>query len=151
MTLESYLPPLSEDGTLLVDGGYMNVLPADVMKRQMRARTVIAVDVSQEVILDNYEYGSHLNGWWIFYNSWNPFVKTVNIPSMGDISERLAWVSGERHKKKVKEHIDLFLQPPVGNFGVLEYDKFDEIVTLGYEYAKPRVNNFVKKYPHLVS
>ena len=117
----------------------------------MRARTVIAVDVSQEVILDIYEYGSHLNGWWILWNSWNPFIKTVNIPSMGDISERLAWVSGERHKKKVKEHIDLFLQPPVGNFGVLEYDKFDEIVALGYEYAKPRVDHFVKKYPHLVS
>ena len=27
MTLQSYLPPLSEDGALLVDGGYMNVLP----------------------------------------------------------------------------------------------------------------------------
>jgi len=39
----------------------MNVLPADVMKKQMQARTVIAVDVSQEVVLDNYEYGSHLN------------------------------------------------------------------------------------------
>ena len=52
---------LFQDGTLLVDGGYMNVLPADVMKKQMQARTVIAVDVSQEVVLDNYEYGSHLN------------------------------------------------------------------------------------------
>jgi len=70
---------------------------------------------------------------------------------MGDISERLAWVSGERHKKKVREHIDLFLQPPVGNYGVLEYDKFDDIVKLGYEYAKPRVDNFVKKHPYLVS
>ena len=44
MTLQSYLPPLAEEGTLLVDGGYMNVLPADVMKRQMRARTVIAIE-----------------------------------------------------------------------------------------------------------
>jgi lysophospholipid hydrolase len=68
MTLQNYLPPLSEDGTLLVDGGYMNVLPADIMKRQMKARTVIAVDVSQEVVLDNFEYGTHLNGWWLLYN-----------------------------------------------------------------------------------
>lgn len=151
MTLQSYLPPLSEDGTLLVDGGYMNVLPADVMKLQMRARTVIAVDVSPEVRLDNFEYGTHLNGWWLLWNSWNPFTKTVNIPSMGDISERLAWVSGERHRKKVREYIDLFLQPPVGNFGTLEYDKFDEIVSLGYEYAKPRVDNFVRKNPHLIA
>lgn len=150
MSLQNYLPPLSEEGSLLVDGGYMNVLPADVMK-QMGAKTVIAVDVTQEVILDNYEYGTHLSGWYLLWNSWNPFVKTVKIPSMGDISERLAWVSADRHKKKVKEHIDLFLEPPVANYGVLEYDKFDEIVKLGYEYAKPRVESFAKKNPHLVS
>lgn len=91
MSLQSYLPPVSADGCLLVDGGYMNILPADIMKQQMGARTVIAVDVTQEVILDNYEYGTHLNGWWLLFNSWNPFVKTVKIPSMGDIAERLAW------------------------------------------------------------
>ncbi|CAB9506410.1 Lysophospholipase NTE1 [Seminavis robusta] len=151
MSLQSYLPPLSEDGVLLVDGGYMNVLPADVMKRQMKARTVIAVDVSAEVVLDNYEYGTHLNGWWLLYNSWNPFTQTVKIPSMGDISERLAWVNCDNQKKKVKEYIDLFLEPPVSNYGVLEYDKFDEIISIGYEHAKPKVDHFVKKYPHLVS
>jgi lysophospholipid hydrolase len=173
MSLQSYLPPLAEEGCLLVDGGYMNVVPADIMKRQMGAKTVIAVDVSQEVVLDNYEYGTHLNGWWLLWNSWNPFAKTVKasiateyatrldgdfvrsgfetidslvclsasiqqIPSMGDISERLAWVSADRHKKKAKADSDLFLEPPVGNYGVLEYDKFDEIVELGYAYAKVR-------------
>ena len=151
MTLQNYLPPISEDGTLLVDGGYTNILPADVMKRQMRARTVIAVDVSQEVVLDNFEYGTHLNGWWLLWNSWNPFSKTVKIPSMGDISERLAWVNGDRQRKKVREDIDLFLQPPVANYGVLEYDKFEELVEIGYEYAKPRIENFIRKYPHVVS
>jgi lysophospholipid hydrolase len=70
---------------------------------------------------------------------------------MGDISERLAWVNGDVQKKKVRKYCDLFLQPPVSNYGVLEFDKFDEIVELGYEYAKPKVDHFVKKYPHLVS
>lgn len=37
--------------------GYMNVLPADVMKRQMRARTVIAVDVSQVSITGLFSCG----------------------------------------------------------------------------------------------
>ena len=32
MSLTGYLPPISENGSLLVDGGYLNVLPADVMR-----------------------------------------------------------------------------------------------------------------------
>lgn len=46
MSLAGYLPPLCDpdDGHLLLDGGYVNNLPADVM-RQMGARCVIAVDV----------------------------------------------------------------------------------------------------------
>jgi len=48
MSLAGYLPPMSlGDGTLLVDGGYMNVLPADVMIK-FGAKKVIAVDVSYE-------------------------------------------------------------------------------------------------------
>ena len=57
MTLTGYLPPLCDkerapqpDGKegkchLLVDGGYMNNLPTDVMWRVKRPSTVIAVDV----------------------------------------------------------------------------------------------------------
>lgn len=148
---KGYLPPISEDGSLLLDGGYVNILPADIMRHQMGATVVIAVDVSQEVVMDYHEYGDHLNGWWLLWNSWNPFVKTVKVPSMGDISERLAWVSADRHKKKVKEDVDLFLEPPVGNYRTLEFDKFDEIVARGYEYAKPRVEKWVKNNPHLIS
>lgn len=57
MTLAGYLPPVSVDGALCVDGGYMNVLPADVMA-ESGAKKVIAVDVSYEKVEDYYEYGA---------------------------------------------------------------------------------------------
>ncbi len=44
MTLAGYLPPMCERGDMLVDGGYLNNLPADVMKN-LGARTVISVNV----------------------------------------------------------------------------------------------------------
>jgi lysophospholipid hydrolase len=57
--------------------------------------------------------------------SWNPFVQTVKVPSMGDINERLSWISSERMKKDVIDNkVDLFLKPPVDCFGTLNYDKF---------------------------
>ena len=43
MTLAGYLPPIAEDDSLLVDGGYLNAVPADIMKYRMGARTVISV------------------------------------------------------------------------------------------------------------
>jgi len=151
MSLTGYLPPISENGSLLVDGGYLNVLPADVMRHQMRARTVIAVDVSPQTERNYYEYGTHLSGWWLLWNSWNPFVTTVQVPSMGDISDTLRWVSSDQHRKEVVNEADLYLAPPVGGYGTLEYDKFDEIIEVAYEYAKPIVDEWVKQNPWLVS
>ena len=51
MTLSGYLPPLCDpvDGHLLVDGGYVNNLPADIMSQRMGAQTIIAVDVGGQV------------------------------------------------------------------------------------------------------
>mmetsp|Transcript_28427 Transcript_28427/g.28769 ORF Transcript_28427/g.28769 Transcript_28427/m.28769 type:complete len:272 (+) Transcript_28427:688-1503(+) len=151
MSLQGYLPPISENGSLLMDGGYTNVLPADVMLQQMGARTVIAVDVSAEQERDYDEYGTSLSGWWLLWNSWNPFVKTVKVPSMGDLSDRLACVCSEQHENRMIKKIDLYLRPPTNNYGTLEYDKFDEIVKIGEDYAKPIVDEWVKQNPWLTS
>jgi hypothetical protein len=43
------------------------------------------------------------------------------------------------------------LTPPVGEYGTLEYDKMDIIVEKGYNYAKPIIDDWVKKNPWLVS
>lgn len=151
MSLQGYLPPISEGGALLLDGGYVNLVPADVMSEQMGARKVIAVDVSKEEIHKYYEYGCNLSGFWLLWNSLNPFVKTVRVPSMGELSQKLIWVSAVKHLSKMKDCADLFLSPPVENYGTLEYEKFDEIFMKGYDYATPRVQAFLKENPLLSS
>ena len=49
------------DGHLLVDGGYVNNLPADIMHQRMGAQTIIAVDVGGQVLLKQ-EYGGPARG-----------------------------------------------------------------------------------------
>ena len=60
MTLSPYLPPIcvseeagDEDHVVhyLVDGGYVNIMPADVMRREQGPELTIAVDVSGIVSL----------------------------------------------------------------------------------------------------
>ena len=125
---------------------------SDVMSEHMGAQTVIAVDVSPEDTIQYFEYGTNLSGFWLLLNSWNPFAKTVRVPSMGELSQKLIWVSSLQHLKTVvNKHVDLFIVPPVEHYGTLEYDKFDEIFEKAYIDAKPRVDSFLEKRPWLVS
>ena len=71
MTLISYLPPIcdasrDEHGDeivhLLVDGGYVNNLPADVMARGLGGSTVIAVDVGSSSAFPSQDFGDYLTG-----------------------------------------------------------------------------------------
>lgn len=50
MSLHGYLPPISENGSLLLDGGYTCTVPNEVMSKEMQTRAVIAVDVSREEV-----------------------------------------------------------------------------------------------------
>ncbi|KAG7399341.1 Neuropathy target esterase [Phytophthora boehmeriae] len=140
MSLQGYFPPISENGSLLLDGGYMNNLPADVMKDEGGIKYIVAVDVASESRTDFYDYGSALSGWWLLWNKINPFAKTVAVPSMGDVSAALAYVSSEQHKDRIREEcVDLYLRPPVKDYGTLEFSKMEEIIDVGYKYALPRI------------
>jgi len=143
MSLQGYLPPLAEpDGSMLLDGGYVNNLPADVMAR-LGARTIIAVDVSQAPETDYYQYGTSLSGWWLLLNRLNPFTATKTVPSMGEVSSALAYVCCEQNLRFHTEHrVHLSLRPPVNDYGTLEFAKHDEIVQKGYEYAKVHVSRW---------
>ena len=55
MTLTTFLPPLCDGPNLLVDGGYANNLPADVLK-SLGPKTVIALDVGT---VDNTNYTNY--------------------------------------------------------------------------------------------
>ncbi|CEG36666.1 patatin like protein [Plasmopara halstedii] len=146
MSLQGYFPPISENGSLLVDGGYMNNLPADVMKEESGIKYIFAVDVASESLTNFYTYGSTLSGWWVLWNKLNPFAKTVAVPSMGDVSAALAYVSSEQHKDRIKEEcVDLYLRPPVKDYGTLEFNKMEEIIDVGYKYALPRIKAWMAR------
>ncbi|XP_035766526.1 patatin-like phospholipase domain-containing protein 7 isoform X4 [Neolamprologus brichardi] len=80
MSLSGYLPPLCDpkDGHLLMDGGYINNLPADVA-RSMGAKVVIAIDVGSRDETNLTNYGDYLNGWWLLWKRFNPLAEKVKV------------------------------------------------------------------------
>uniref|UniRef100_A0A4W6FQI7 lysophospholipase n=1 Tax=Lates calcarifer TaxID=8187 RepID=A0A4W6FQI7_LATCA len=138
MSLSGYLPPLCDpkDGHLLMDGGYINNLPADVA-RSMGAKVVIAIDVGSQDETNLTNYGDSLNGWWVLWKRFNPRAEKVKVLNMAEIQTRLAYVCCVRQLELVKdsEYCE-YIRPPIDRYSTLEFGKFDEIAEVGYQHGK---------------
>ncbi|XP_058627830.1 patatin-like phospholipase domain-containing protein 6 isoform X4 [Onychostoma macrolepis] len=133
-----YLPPLCDpkDGHLLVDGCYVNNVPADIA-RNMGTKTVIAIDVGSQDETDLCNYGDCLSGWWLLWKRINPWAEKVKVPDMAEIQSRLAYVSCVRQLELVKKSAYCeYIRPPIDRFKTMDFGKFDEIYDVGYQYGK---------------
>lgn len=144
MSLSGYLPPLCDpiDGHLLLDGGYVNNLPGDVMREVMGAETILAVDVGSQDDSDMTNYGDELSGWWLLWNKWNPFGKKIRVPNLPEIQSRLAYVSCVRQLEQVKRSdYCTYIRPPIDKYKTLQFASFDEIFEVGYIHGKNFLEN----------
>ncbi|KAK4473734.1 hypothetical protein MN116_003076 [Schistosoma mekongi] len=139
MSLSGYLPPLCDpyDGSLLLDGGYTNNLPADVMVC-FGAKTIFANDVGAAVETELTNYGDHLSGWYLLYTRFFRVGSPVlRIPSLTEIQARLAYISCVRQLEYIKASgICFYLRPPIDKYLTLQFSAFDEITNVGYDYIK---------------
>ncbi|ELU16432.1 hypothetical protein CAPTEDRAFT_138805 [Capitella teleta] len=147
MSLSGYLPPLCDpiDGHLLLDGGYVNNLPADVMK-SAGAQSIFAVDVGSLDETDLTNYGDELSGWWLLWKKWNPWAAPVKVPNMAEVQARLAYVGcvGQLERVKANDYCE-YLRPPIDKYRTLQFASFDEINEVGYNYGKTLFSTWDKK------
>ncbi|KLU82716.1 lysophospholipase NTE1 [Magnaporthiopsis poae ATCC 64411] len=136
MSLAGLLPPLCDEGSMLLDGGYIDNLTVSHMK-SLGVDTIFAVDVGS---LDDdvpQAYGDTLSGLWAFVNRWNPFSSTPNPPTLAEIQARLAYVSSVDALERAKTTPGcIYMRPPIDEYGTLDFGKFDEIVHVGYHYGR---------------
>ncbi len=136
MTLAGLIPPLCDEGNLLLDGGYLDNLTVSHMK-SLGADVIFAVDVG--AIDDNtpQQYDDTLSGFWVLLNRLNPFSSYPNPPTLGEIQARLAYVSSVDALEKAKAMPGCrYIVPPVKEYGTLEFGSFDEIYKVGYQFGK---------------
>jgi NTE family protein len=110
MSLPGIFPPVEHDGRILVDGGALDNIPADVV-RSSGAAVVIAIDVgyAQEEDVDVSMFG--LLG------------RTVDVMMRSSTKAALA-------------SADLTIAIDVQGFGSLDWRRADELMTRGYEAAE---------------
>ncbi|UYI27791.1 lysophospholipase Nte1 [Encephalitozoon cuniculi] len=133
MGLCGYLPPICDNKKLLVDGGYLNNVPADVMMG-MQVEKIITVDVGTVLENDHFDYGDTLSGFTILFNKLFGNKKFV---TMEEIQYRLAYISTERKMKELEANGNIImLRPDLGKYRTMDFKKFDEIVACGYQSTK---------------
>ncbi|KAF9647474.1 hydrolase [Thelephora ganbajun] len=133
MTLVGLLPPLCDNGSMLVDGGYIDNLAVSSMFA-MGPSAVFACDVGS--IDDNSprNFGDTVSGWWLLINRWNPFSNAKSVPAITEIQSRLAYVSSVNTLEEVKVAKGcLYAQMPVQEYGTLQFNKFEDIRKIGHE------------------
>jgi len=107
-----FTPVQGRDGHFLVDGGILDNLPTDVVKRELHADIVIAVRLED----------SPLAG--------------VDTSSIVGVLNR-AFSAGIVHNVDEAERLaDIVVKVPVGQFSGMGYDKAAELVKTGYQAAE---------------
>ncbi|KAJ2417281.1 phosphatidylcholine and lysophosphatidylcholine phospholipase [Coemansia sp. RSA 2530] len=137
MSLGGFVPPLcDENGDLLVDGGYLDNLPVRIMKNELGANMIFAVDIAGENDTSPVRYGESVSGFWVLLNHLNPF-RSYWIPTLSEVQSRLTYASSDKELESAKiADSCVYLRVPPRDVGVLDFGRFDELYRRGYEYSK---------------
>ncbi len=112
MALPIFFQQVSREGKTLIDGGFSNPVPADVV-RAMGAEYVIAVDVSSD---------------WVN-------TKEFSIWSLATALDRAMSIIEYQLARHILKQADIVLTPPVLSFSWLAFDQVSELFAHGMNEA----------------
>ena len=111
MSIPGVFHPVERDGLLLADGGLLNNVPADVVRR-MGADVVIAIDVGAP-LATREEMGS-----------------LIRVAG-----QAVRIMMAERVRSVLNRHADHVIAPPVEGIRTTDWRRFDAIRAIGYQAA----------------
>jgi len=155
MSLVGLVPPLpfqekTREGkavnSLLIDGGYVNQYPIEVLKEHGAGLIICSVACPDfnSICMD---YGDTVSGTLVALRRWFGCCRRRrridDPPSVAEIQERLMFLV-EYMKESNKIRSDLLIKSPITNFSLLDFHKYEQIIEVGYVEATPRLEEFLR-------
>jgi predicted acylesterase/phospholipase RssA len=138
-----FAPLLDDEGNVLIDGGAANNLPVDRMREMCPTGVVIGVDlITGSSVSGKYNFGSSLSGWQALMGSILSFPGTVKAPHLFSIVAGLVEGICRYRLNEVWRSADLLIKVPVQPYGLLDFDKYAEIIETGYRAAQEQLKGF---------
>jgi predicted acylesterase/phospholipase RssA len=143
ISIPGVLPPVAHQGHLLVDGGLINNVPADVMKGLVQGGPVIAVDVTPEVDLRQFDDLPHvLSGWGVLWDRVNPLRNAPNVPYILNVLTRSTVVASAAAKQVSAGDGGLYLRLPLDEWGMFDFASVEAIAERGYETSRDSIRDW---------
>jgi NTE family protein len=137
VAIPGVLPPVMNNGEVLVDGGTMNNLPVDAM-RELGRGPVIGCDVGADRAFTADAEDIDVPPPWDLVG-W--LKKKPRRPNIFRILWRAGMVNSSATTMAHREKTDLLLQPPLAQVDMLNWQEFDRAIALGYEYTMRRLED----------
>jgi NTE family protein len=130
------LPPVLEDGDLLVDGGTFNNFPVDVMRRTRGVGLVIGVDLAvprgRRVPLEAMPTNLQM-----FLDRLKPKrMRRYRLPTLATVMMNVNIMYSMSREARSHALVDLLFKPPIARVGMLDWKKFDAVMAQGLEHGR---------------
>jgi len=135
VAIPGVLPPVMNNGEVLVDGGTMNNLPVDAM-RELGRGPVIGCDVGGARAFTGDSQDIDVPSPW---DAVGWLRRKHGRPNIFRILWRAGMVNSAATSSAHREKTDLLLQPPLMQVDMLNWQHFDRAIALGYEYTTRRL------------
>jgi len=127
--------PVVVEGHVHCDGSVLDNLPVGVLaEHACRYRIASCVGTELDFALDREEWPSPWAMAWdrIFRHGQH----TAGIPNIMEILVRSITLASDREMAESMADMDLFLQPPVASFPLLDFSSPEPLIEVGYQYAR---------------
>lgn len=138
MRLPGIVPPVVENGDLLVDGGVLNNLPTDVM-RALGDGPIIAVDVSASIdVRADPSYREAPTPWSLLGRRLRGG-SAREFPNILELIHRSAVLASDVYAKQARREVELYLDLPVDGFDMFDVAPLEELAELGYRHTAEKL------------
>ncbi|MEL6504597.1 MAG: patatin-like phospholipase family protein [Pseudomonadota bacterium] len=127
-------PPRLRDGDVLYDGGSFNNFPVDVM-RGMGASRIIGVDLMSDYAA-SFDLEKPPGHWALFFDRFRSRKKRrYKLPTLPATLLTATFITAMNRQRSMRDRVDLLFQPRIRGVSMLDWKKFDKMVSENYAMA----------------
>jgi predicted acylesterase/phospholipase RssA/CRP-like cAMP-binding protein len=143
IAIPGVLPPVPRDGDLLVDGGVLDNVPVDEMRRRNPTGRLLAVDVAPvEGPVAGDDYGLSVSGWRALRRRRPGSRLPRLVPTL--VRSSLVASVRDRHRVVDAEVADLYLDVAVEGGGLLDFSTGGQIADSARASARPAIARWLE-------
>lgn len=130
-----YPPIYDEEGNMLVDGGVMNNMPVDVMRKMISGGKILAVNchIQAQELVRRKSSQDWISGWNLFLQKFNPFLKEkLEYENILNILLASVNLSSSAHQKRMGKEADYYIEFDTHKYNPGDFTKWDQLIEIGY-------------------